>query len=604
VHLGRPDEDRSMKNAGVGRRPVAAPKVAGTARARAQRDVAVEPQAEATLPPLPKATPPAKKSVAVDALKALGINEKHARENIALALARAPVVTTSAPLEDACARFAAGEIDAAALADIAIKDGTERVLLPALRDYAPEKLEGVRQALVSALLRRAPTTTTASVERAALTAELLSLDRWTNNSFSANFLFTNEPGLPAAAKGMTASGGAAIGVSGGLLDIACATRSDAVVIVDVDPSVVGFIVGLNAILLALDDVEPKLSGDERVARIRAVIAHEEPLLPLLARSGVPVDRLATAQAAFRSIRPKQPLPRDTWLDGHDAAQNVMHLTKLARGGRLLGIRADWADPLLGERLKKVLDELGVSVGAVNFSNMLDYTVDDTTLKKNLSALPQQGDAQVMMNSFYRRSSGVEPFPFIGTFAAPVASALTGWTDGRGFDDLRRYKSGEGEYRGTRPLEGGEAALEELRQKGAEARARLFSPERRSETLKNYLHDLGRLASMLFLDKAAWEEALARVAPDVTSQDALAPAAARVEALFWTEARLARYVDVVCKDQASIERGERSGGDREARALSNADAARKEIGALLASARTPDDVEMLVGLWLSKNEARS
>lgn len=576
------------------------------------------------LPAAPKAarpfrpTSPPTDARALDAaLRSLGVSQSQARAHIASALAHGPVLETFPALEDSCARAAAAlkagsPLEPKTLVAAAQSAGGlagVTALLPALRAHlnaagvdvvaSLSACEAVRAEAIGAVVATAPASTPEIVGRAALLGELASRGAWMGNSYSANFMFSNERGLPETAEELTLRGGAAVGVSGGLLDLACATRADAVVLVDVDPGVVGFVIGLNALLLALDDARPPLSGADRAQMLSTILRKDADPLPLLAQAGVPLPRLAGAMSALEHPTPP---PSTSWL-GKDGASNIEHLTKLARAGRLLAVEADWADPALGPRVASILAGLETPVGVVNFSNMLDYTKDDPAVHANLRQLPARDDSALVMNSFYRDHPGTGPFPKIGNFDKPVASSLAGWTTGTGFDELARYRR-TSEFRGTTPLTTDEERAA-YRAEGEKKHLEFASsPQAVFQALRSMAARLGL--------EGRWQSAgtppehieqlLREAVGRVTSPADVKDAVLSVDARFWNPEKVGRYFTSRAGEVArwvlfrGVPWSKEWQAELPARQQASIAEIKAELGAAVAQARRPEEIDVLLGLW--------
>lgn len=254
--------------------------------------------------------------------------------------------------------------------------------------------------------------------------------------------FTNEPGLDATLKKVTVRGGAAVGVSGSIFDVASRTKADLIVSVDANPDIASTISVFTAILLLVDERaqqkgwSDKKRAEEVFARLDAGRdpARTASLIRELESTPLPESVKLRLPAMIRRWDDKltgkdavQPL----WCRGPDAPERIAHLSKLAREGRIFAITGDLADPRLPARVGSLVETFGAQVSSLNFSNIIDYVPSIDVLAQSWRTLPFQEDAVLISSASHQRQAqrdNPELAPMIGTFSAPAATPAVAWLE--------------------------------------------------------------------------------------------------------------------------------------------------------------------------------
>ncbi len=282
-----------------------------------------------------------------------------------------------------------------------------------------------------------------------------------NPPLSGNYdPFTNEPGLDATLQKLTIKGGAAVGVSGSIFDVASRTKADLIVSVDANPDIADTIAVYTAILLAVDDqakahgwsdkqraeeVFARLDAGQDPARSAALVRELEATpLPASVKLRLPAmlrqwhQRLAGKDALSEAIAPAggftPPITgpdsvRALWCRGPDSVERVAHLSKLAREGRIFTITGDLADPRLPARVTSLVETLGARVSSLNFSNIIDYVPSIDVLARAWRTLPFRKDAVLICSANHQNEAlrdNPELAAKIGSFKAPAASSAQAW----------------------------------------------------------------------------------------------------------------------------------------------------------------------------------
>lgn len=266
-----------------------------------------------------------------------------------------------------------------------------------------------------------------------------------NPPLSANYdPFTNEPGLDATLQKLTIKGGAAVGVSGSIFDVASRTKADLIVSVDANPDIADTIAVYTAILLAVDDLAKahgwtdQRRAEEVFARLDAGHdpARSAALIRELDATPLPASVKLRLPAMLRQWHQRlagTEVPA-LWCRGPDCVERVAHLSKLAREGRIFTITGDLADPRLPARVSSLVETLGSRVSSLNFSNIIDYVPSIDVLARAWRTLPFGKDA-VLISSANHQNEALREHPElaakIGTFKAPAASSARAWLGPRG-----------------------------------------------------------------------------------------------------------------------------------------------------------------------------
>jgi hypothetical protein len=282
---------------------------------------------------------------------------------------------------------------------------------------------------------------------------------------------SNEPGLEPCLTALRAAGfpagGAAIGVSGSILDVASKLRSDLVISLDANPRLADTLGVVTAILLAVDDLARRqgLSDRKRAEAIAwrlspATLASDarHQIISELRAAGWPQGRAADLPRLLTMIgqsfwSPKAWGAASFWYNSADAGARVRHLTELAKAGRILAVTADLGQASFIDRVNSLLLEHQSSMAVFNLSNAPDYIPDVYGALRNLGALRRRADAKVVSSAYRLRptpvldSLTVQLCAALGTIENPgVADAKTLFGDGTaaglGFAAkklLRRYQ---------------------------------------------------------------------------------------------------------------------------------------------------------------------
>lgn len=216
--------------------------------------------------------------------------------------------------------------------------------------------------------------------------------------------FTNEAGLPTVLHEQVApTGGAVVGVSGALLDVAAQARANLVVSVDSDPRVRDSIDAIAGLLLRnakARGLTPEARAEALQQTFASLTSPDEArkIATELHAMGVsqPTDALVERLQGIGSMFEKA--PKDVWLKGEDAADAVQHLTSLAKQGRILGVTADLTDNAAAENVRALLDQLGEKLEVLHLSNAPDYAPDVRGIARTWRDLPWSAQGQVVTSS--------------------------------------------------------------------------------------------------------------------------------------------------------------------------------------------------------------
>ncbi len=242
------------------------------------------------------------------------------------------------------------------------------------------------------------------------------------SDYAASFHpYTNEPGFHATLAAVETRGGAAVGVSGSLFEVAAGCRSSFVLSVDANPEIADLVAVLSALLAAVH-ADGEGNSSERLTRLLAP-EHEREAHAILDDAQLDPAAARGAFSAFRfATRRRREANEPVWVDAPDAVQ---HLAGLAARGRIAAITADLADPGLPQPMAKLLAAHGEVLGALNLSNALDYVADGAQVAKNFAALPRQADAFCLTSSII----GPETQRHAGCFRTPRATSAKQWFGG-------------------------------------------------------------------------------------------------------------------------------------------------------------------------------
>lgn len=252
-----------------------------------------------------------------------------------------------------------------------------------------------------------------------------------NHAFDA---FTNEPGLTRQLAHSKRSDGAALGVSGALMEVVAFRRSSLLLSVDVNPNIGRVFLYFSAVLLAVDARARKQRWSDARRRLEVVRilrgddTHRGLLQPLEALDVEPwIQRevrqmIYPVRASFQALSKGQP----TWCTGPGAASRVLHLTELARRGRILSMSAELGDAKVVEVAERLTSALDLSFDHVHLSNALEYSPHVAELLGNLSRLPLTPRARLSLSAkhFAEASTRLRPetrrvIRNWGTFAKPA-----------------------------------------------------------------------------------------------------------------------------------------------------------------------------------------
>ncbi|MBN2359264.1 MAG: hypothetical protein JXR83_07405 [Deltaproteobacteria bacterium] len=255
--------------------------------------------------------------------------------------------------------------------------------------------------------------------------------------------FTNERNLPGAIDALPATGGAMVGVSGGALQTAVATRAEVAVVADINPEVRDFSIVLGATAMLLDD-RARAEGwsDERLGqelqqRLLGAQRGNATLVDELRALGMPEPILARTPAMAAGLYNESGMnQRHVWLapksfkldlgvgtarDDAEVGARVRQIATLARGGGLVAPVMDLSDPDAPLRLRAFLDARGTKVTSVHLSNALDYVLAPKEVVDHLAALPHEPKAVVLSST-----AGMNFGLGIGDWNRPGVNGLDVW----------------------------------------------------------------------------------------------------------------------------------------------------------------------------------
>ncbi|MBI5509429.1 MAG: hypothetical protein HY903_11820 [Deltaproteobacteria bacterium] len=250
--------------------------------------------------------------------------------------------------------------------------------------------------------------------------------------------YTNEPGLPRTLAALEKNRGAAIGVSGALLDVAAAREAGLVVLTDVVPALKDWYLLTVATLLlvdekaaaqGLDDVRRmhevrallhpaaargEATDAERAASGQAQRAAADTVAGYLRGLGVAEETIGQLRRAHEKGFENGEPPSGCWLTDPKA---VAHLTRLALEGRIVATTTDLADRALAPRLTALFAAHGTTIGTVHLSNALEYTAAKRTAVESMAGLPHAPNAIIVTSADYGFDA------LLGTFDQPKAQPL-------------------------------------------------------------------------------------------------------------------------------------------------------------------------------------
>ncbi|MCC6806377.1 MAG: hypothetical protein IT381_03045 [Deltaproteobacteria bacterium] len=270
--------------------------------------------------------------------------------------------------------------------------------------------------------------------------------------------FSNEPGLAATLDKLTQRGGAAIGVSGSIFDVAAAIEADLLVSVDQNPAVREVTLLLSAVLLLVDGKGSEHGWDaprrarEVLHRLLPAALCDDPHATLdaaaaqlildesatvakeLTEAGLlPTEQQQAATELLTSVAMKLlKSPQTLWCRGPGAPEKVAHLSRLARDGRIVAITTDLGAADLGPKLSSLLRERRAQATAFNLSNAFDYIADVSGVCQTLATLPRSADAVVVTSTTHldfnleRGTQKDQLIQSLGSFQAPAASPADAW----------------------------------------------------------------------------------------------------------------------------------------------------------------------------------
>lgn len=460
---------------GIGKRPPQLPPVVdrlgAASRGGATSETASTPEAASPAPVSSSSAletapaPPSSPAAALAArLASLQLRLVDARTYLSRAFDAAPLVATSSVVEEAAARSAravAGGADPTRAAhdlvgEVLAQGGlTALAALPgALESHVravaadlgqPTFGASLLDAAARAALARLPQETrSGSVDRGAAMRSMIAAAATLDGQQTAGSVYvsagdltygvafdcwTNESGLGAALEGVAPRGGAAVGVSGALLDVAAATRADFVLSTDSNPEIKDFFLLAAAVLLVVDakgDAEG-WDASRRASEVRARLCPSPQRFTATPDDGVPTRTIVAEVEALGwppEARTRLPALVDAVRAGDGgnwtkSDEGIAHLTGLACEGRIVATTTDLADPGLAGRLDAVLAAHGTTVSAFHVSNAFDYIVDAEVVLAGFRALPRRADALVTSSSEWVHSD-------IGTFEAPRVAGAEEW----------------------------------------------------------------------------------------------------------------------------------------------------------------------------------
>ncbi len=212
--------------------------------------------------------------------------------------------------------------------------------------------------------------------------------------------FTNETGLSTALKQAQPVGGAAVGVSGAVLDVACAHLSELIISVDADPAIRHALTLIAGVLLIVDEQARTHGFDDaqRAKEVQARLTTEHPtVLDELQGLGLPFALRPEAEEILGQIRSASSEEGAAWLKGipndeTSAAKSIRHLTNLALEGRIIAVSSGLGDPRITLRINAVTASYGTEVGSVCLTNVLDWVPDIKGLCHELGRLRLKSNA--------------------------------------------------------------------------------------------------------------------------------------------------------------------------------------------------------------------
>lgn len=441
------------------------------------------PPARAPTPPAAPFVPDAARALQVaSALASLGTDAtaRSARAGVARALSTELLVSTRVEMEDlagiAVADLRAGRLStdrfvrdalaqggpsgvAEAVAAFAWRVGAAHADLSAderaaFLSTAGTALDAAAKDGVALLARRAPVDARDAVATSVALSALLSGPQKVDTVYHApadgtyahHFdAFTNEPNLNATIDALPRAGGTVVGVSGGALHVAAATRADALVLTDINPEVRDFALVLGATLVVLDERAGREGWDDArlVGEVRARIvdetrggaAHVDELRDV----GVPERLLSRAPAMLRAVfNDNGANYRMVWfataqdaLDKHakgtapdvaTAAGHLRALAAIARTGRLVAPVVDLADESAAARVGTFVAAAKAPLRTVHLSNMLDYVAAPTEVIDGVAALARGGPTTVISST-----AGSAPDRRVGGWYQPAVQDVAAWT---------------------------------------------------------------------------------------------------------------------------------------------------------------------------------
>jgi len=261
--------------------------------------------------------------------------------------------------------------------------------------------------------------------------------------------YTNEKGLPRLAQQLDVRGGAAVGVSGAILDIG-ALGADLVISLDSDPDVQDAMVAFTGVLLLVDqhcreqgwDDQRRCTEVQRRLRYPSKASERRQLIGELRSLGLPPEleqRLpALMEAMWRAL---VDAPDGIWSEADDAAPRIRHLTRLALEGRIVCLTGDLADPAVVDRVNTLLDLHASQAKVLHLSNALDYIPDIAGVCRNFQRLHRDDAASVSTSTWFlspgwgrRGDAPPTAAEAMGSFDNPAALPASEWLKPGGLGD--------------------------------------------------------------------------------------------------------------------------------------------------------------------------
>lgn len=227
--------------------------------------------------------------------------------------------------------------------------------------------------------------------------------------------FTNERGLARMLEKQPQRGGAAVGVSGGILEFGSRLEADLIVSVDSNPVLADAVTVFSGMLLVVDDLCRRHGWDDsrRAAEVTKRIELDPPeIKDRVARElrdlGLPPHVDAHLEEVLAAIRVSsvEQKGHELWFKppSRKQEQRILHLTRLAIEGKIVAVSGNLDSTKTVARINDLLAAHHTTASSFNLSNVLDHSPLAQSTCVNLGNIHFSDDAfvgttQVLLRAF-------------------------------------------------------------------------------------------------------------------------------------------------------------------------------------------------------------